>query len=308
MKASKVLLLLLVTLLFSGCAPANIYLLPKDQPQKNFTTIVQETLTALTGIPVYSPDLQPGDSVLITVLPGIALAESDLTFSTLSGSKLTGDLKAVDQAYRFSKLVNQLFIAGNTYETTGIQLNTLYPCLLSLLPPKLISEYGFSDLKLLRLNSSTYNDYFYLTTVTPTGDISKSWVAYDQIFNRQEIALALNEREKTSLLSGAIPSHRIKASLVRLDLQRHSFLVELIKNSKTKGRNQNGCIPQMNRPVVVISGLILAKNIQLDIFPTASGPVIITNNTNTSSLQPTAPATSMSSEGPIIIGVIGKLL
>jgi hypothetical protein len=308
MRAAKALLLLFVAALCSGCAPVSIYLLPMDRPQKTVTTIVQETLTTLTGIPAYSPNLQPNDSFLITALPGIPLTESDLIFSSLSGSKLTGDLMAVDQAYRFANLVNQVLIAGATYERTGIQLSNLYSCLLNSLPAKAISGNGFNDLKLLRMNSPTYNDHFYLTTVTPSVNMHKSWIDYDQTFNQQVTTLALKKGEKLSHLSGSIPSHRFKASLVLLDLQRHSFLVELIKNSRNKDKNTNGCIPQINRPLAVITGLIMAKDIKLDIFPTASEPVNINNSTNITNLQPAEAATSMSSEGPVIIGIIGNLL
>lgn len=298
--AMKTVYLTSVILIISGCTTVDTYILTHDQQEATAAGIIEKNLVDLTGLPVYSADMESGQTFLLTVVPGKPMTDTELIFTSLTGMDLLGDPKAIDSAYRFSNLVNDVLISGSNFQASGIQFDNLYTCLLQNLPPGIVSENDLHFEGITKITSATYNDDFLMTITVPADGGESAWSRFEKYQNRYGVQIDSSQRSSAD--SPVFTSYQFSASLKQLHVFRPWLNKNYLSHNEGKRVIQEECSQGTgDKSLAQITGLILAKN--LDIYkPKASidGPGMNGRSED--------PEMRLYSEGPIIIGFICKIL
>ncbi|MDR8391648.1 hypothetical protein NC796_10880 [Aliifodinibius sp. S!AR15-10] len=260
----------------------------------------------MTGLPPYSTGMKSGQTFLLTIIPGIPISEEDLKFTTLSGKDLLGNPYAIDSAYRFSNLVNDVLISDSNFHGSGTQLDNLYTCLLQNLPPGVVSDDDFVD-GISKITSATYNDDFLITITVPADGGESTWSNYKKKRNRYGVLV--NSSGSSSSGIPVFVDYYFSASLKQLTLFRPWLNKKYLSSKEGNKIIYEQCTRDVNQSLAQITGLLLAKNLEVK-RPVVSSEALTPNGgrQGVEMTETVNPEMRLSSEGPIIIGFLCKIL
>lgn len=164
-------------------------------------SLLIENICKSSDIPLYQPSMQSGDIFLNILYPGLSFDEKDLSFISLSADDLSSDIQEVDKAYRFSKLVNRIFIPQSSSFLLDVSLE----------------EYSSAE---FQLTSLTYNDIFCLPTIIPAF-LPFHWSVYRYVDYDNDNYIFSSSLTRLSFVRSWLSIGRLKAS----SLLEHSSIV-----------------------------------------------------------------------------------
>jgi hypothetical protein len=206
------------------------------------------------------------DTFVLAVLPGKALPDSELAFCDGSYYTSGDNPEFSNQAYRFSIFANTIILDGS-----GRRLDTF-------------DARDSMKWQENALYNALYNDSYLPTVVSPlTQDSPSSWTKFDLEPTPMPIITGTGEPA-----IAFIPSFRISTSLKRLDIIRPWF-------------NMDSFIERHSSlyPEAIITGLILAKDLRIDIYSS----VRMTSSIAQSQTEVT-PKESLREDANAIVGLI----
>lgn len=305
--ALKLVYLTSIIIIITGCTTVETYVISNEEQEATVTGIVEKNLTDLTGLPAYSDDMESGQTFLLTVIPGMPMSDTELLFTSLSGMDLLGDPEAIDSAYRFSNMVNDVLISGRNFQASGIQFDNLYTCLLQHLPSGIVSEDDLQFEGITKITSATYNDDFLMTITVPADGGESTWSSYEKKQNRYGVLI--NSSGRSSINRPVFTSYHFSASLKQLNIFRPWLNENYLSINEGKKVIHEQCAEGVDQPIAQITGLLLAKNLEM-YRPEISIETLESSGSqeNPEMYEAANPELRLYSEGPIIIGFICKTL
>lgn len=196
------------------------------------------------------PGFTESEDVLFILSTFIPFSDSNLAFTRISGEELISDPDYIDDAYLFSKFANRLFYYKDyRIEYSGQQLADWYIKSVEKLPanpqPTTTLKFNISS----PLNSATFDDEFYLTTVNPI------IYTFDSLWNKLNYTLTyydtISLSNKEHIVQ--IPVFELNANISIIGIERPWF--KPVYLSKSKENN-----------IAVIDKLILSNDISIKNF------------------------------------------